>query len=80
MGEEMEELTCPNCNVDVDPVELKQNNLHCPTCGFDMSEAEEPADFVEAARIFPQVRWKGVTLPPSNGLIASLAMRLKLPV
>ena len=37
----MEELTCPNCNVDVDPVELKQNHLRCPTCGFDMSESGE---------------------------------------
>ena len=43
-------------------------------------EAEEPADFVQAARIFSQLRWKGVTLPPSDCLIASLAMRLKLPV
>jgi hypothetical protein len=43
-------------------------------------EAEEPADFVEAARIFSQLRWKGVTLPPSDCLIASLAMRLKLHV
>ena len=35
----MEEITCTNCNVDVDPEELKRNNLHCPTCGFDMSDA-----------------------------------------
>lgn len=40
----MNEVTCPNCNVDADPEELKQNNLHCPTCGFDMSEAKEPDD------------------------------------
>jgi hypothetical protein len=25
--------------VDVDPEELKRNNLHCPTCGFDMSDS-----------------------------------------
>ena len=41
---EMEELTCPNCNVDVDPDELKRNNLHCPTCGFDMSESSEDVE------------------------------------
>jgi len=35
----MEELTCPNCNVDIDPDELKRNHLRCPTCGFDMSES-----------------------------------------
>jgi len=40
----MEEQTCPNCNVDVDSQELKQNNLHCPTCGFDMSDAGEPEE------------------------------------
>lgn len=38
----MEEVTCPNCNCDVDKTELKQNNLLCPTCGFDMSDIEEP--------------------------------------
>ncbi len=37
----MEELTCPNCNVDVDPQELKRNFLRCPICGFDLSEAQE---------------------------------------
>ena len=35
----MEEITCPNCNVDADPQELKRNNLRCPTCGFDLSDA-----------------------------------------
>jgi uncharacterized Zn finger protein (UPF0148 family) len=51
----MEEQTCPNCNVDVDPEELKQNRLRCPTCGHDMSdvteeeweEEEEGEDFEE---------------------------------
>ena len=37
----MEEITCPNCNVDVDRDELKRNNQRCPTCGFDLSEAGE---------------------------------------
>ena len=35
----MQELTCPNCNVDVEKEELKRNNLCCPTCGFDMSDS-----------------------------------------
>ncbi len=35
----MQELTCSNCNVDVSQVELKQNNLRCPTCGYDFSDA-----------------------------------------
>ncbi len=37
------EQTCPNCNVDVDAEELKQNALRCPTCGHDMSDDEEDA-------------------------------------
>ena len=43
----MEVLTCPHCNVDTDPQELKQNRLRCPTCGFDMSDRQDddlPAD------------------------------------
>jgi tRNA(Ile2) C34 agmatinyltransferase TiaS len=43
----MEEITCPNCNVDTDPEELRRNNLRCPTCGYDMSEAEELEHFDE---------------------------------
>jgi hypothetical protein len=35
----MEQITCPNCNGDVDNEELKRNNLRCPTCGFDLSDA-----------------------------------------
>ena len=42
----MKEVTCPNCNVDVESEELRRNNLRCPTCGFDLSDAggdvEEP--------------------------------------
>ena len=50
----MEEITCPNCNVDVDREELKRNNLRCPTCGFDLSDAgevEEPDEDSEADAI-----------------------------
>ncbi len=43
----MEEITCPNCNVDVDREELKRNNLRCPTCGFDLSDAGEAAEPAE---------------------------------
>ncbi len=42
------------------------------------SETEEPADFVEAARIFARLRWKGITIPPTDCLIASIAIRRKL--
>ncbi|NIP98989.1 MAG: hypothetical protein GWO24_38565, partial [Akkermansiaceae bacterium] len=38
------EVTCPHCNVDVDAEELRQNNLCCPTCGFDLSEGVEDED------------------------------------
>ena len=37
----MKEITCPNCNVDVESEELRRNNLRCPTCGFDLSDAGE---------------------------------------
>ena len=41
-------------------------------------EAEAPEDFLEAARIFAALRWKGVTIPPSDCLIAAVARRLSL--
>ena len=43
-------------------------------------EAEEADDFVEAARIFSKLRWKGITLPPTDCLIAAVAVRRKLPL
>jgi PHP family Zn ribbon phosphoesterase len=46
----MEQITCPNCNVDADPEELRRNNLRCPTCGFDLSDAgdvKEPDEQLE---------------------------------
>ena len=43
----MEEITCTNCNVDVDPEELKRNNLRCPTCGFDLSDSGDAEDLDE---------------------------------
>src|SRR3990172_3736698 len=41
-------------------------------------ETEEPSDFTEAARIFARLRWKGITIPPTDCLIAAVAMRRKL--
>jgi predicted nucleic acid-binding protein len=41
-------------------------------------ESEEPDDFVEAARIFAQLRWAGVTITPTDCLIAAVAIRRKL--
>jgi len=43
----MEEITCPNCNVDVEPEELRRNNLRCPTCGFDLSDTGDVEDLDE---------------------------------
>src|SRR5580704_3533347 len=40
----MQEITCPNCNVDVEQEELRRNNLRCPTCGFDLSDTEDKED------------------------------------
>ena len=38
-------------------------------------EPEQPADFVEAARMYARLRWKGVTVPPPDCLIAAVARR-----
>ncbi len=43
-------------------------------------EPEQPEDFVEAARIFARLRWKGVTIPPSDCLIAAVAIRNNCPL
>lgn len=40
----MKEITCSNCNVDVESEELRRNNLRCPTCGFDLSDAGDVED------------------------------------
>src|SRR6266699_2409956 len=42
------------------------------------SEAEAPEDFVEAARIFARLRWKGITIPPTDCLVAAVAIRRKV--
>lgn len=42
------------------------------------SETEEPADFIEAARVFARLRWNGITIPPTDCLIAAVALRRKL--
>ena len=47
----MEELTCPNCNVDIAKEEAKRNNLCCPTCGFDLTASDE----VEATELADEV-------------------------
>ena len=43
-------------------------------------EPEQPEDFVEAARIFARLRWKGVTIPPSDCLIAAVSIRNNYPL
>jgi len=43
-------------------------------------EAETREDFSEAARIFAALRWKGITIPPGDCLIAALSRRLSLPL
>jgi len=42
------------------------------------AEVETHADFVEAARVFARLRWRGVTLPPTDCLVAAVALRRKL--
>jgi predicted nucleic acid-binding protein len=43
-------------------------------------EAEQPEDFVSAARLYAGLRWKGVTVPASDCLIAAVAQRHGLSV
>ena len=38
-------------------------------------EAETPDDFAEAARTYARLRWKGVTVPAADCLIAEVAKR-----
>jgi predicted nucleic acid-binding protein len=38
-------------------------------------ESEQPDDFVSAARLYAGLRWKGVTVPAADCLIAALARR-----
>ena len=42
------------------------------------AEQEQPEDFVEASHIFARLRWKGLTIPPTDCLIAAVAIRRKL--
>src|SRR5262245_21380276 len=46
--------------------------------GLWETAAEEPSDFTEAARIFARLRWKGITVPPADCLIAAIAIRKNL--
>ncbi len=44
------------------------------------SEVEQPEDFLEAARTYARLRWKGTTVPPADCLIAAVAKRCGLLV
>lgn len=43
-------------------------------------EAETPADFLAAALIFARLRWDGKTVPPSDCLVAAVALRSGLEI
>jgi predicted nucleic acid-binding protein len=43
-------------------------------------EPEQPEDFVKAARTYARLRWQGVTVPPSDCLIAAVARRSGLAI
>ncbi len=43
-------------------------------------EPEKREDFIAAARLFAELRWAGVTIPPSDCLVAAVALRCKAPV
>ena len=38
-------------------------------------EPEQPQDFETAAGIYARLRWRGLTIPPADCLIAALALR-----
>src|SRR5438034_9741164 len=42
------------------------------------SIAEEPADFTEGAHLLARLRWTGITIPPSDCLMAAVAIRKNL--
>lgn len=42
------------------------------------AEVETPDDFIEAARVFARLRWRGVTIPPTDCLVAAVALRRRL--
>jgi predicted nucleic acid-binding protein len=41
---------------------------------------ETGADFVESARLYARLRWAGDTVPASDCLVATVALRLALPL
>jgi predicted nucleic acid-binding protein len=41
-------------------------------------EAEQPDDFASAAKTYAALRWKGITIPASDCLIAAVARRRSL--
>ncbi len=41
---------------------------------------EQPEDYVEAAGLFAGLRWRGLTIPPSDCLIAALTLRLEVSI
>jgi predicted nucleic acid-binding protein len=43
-------------------------------------EAEQAVDFRLAARLFAQLRWADITVPPSDCLIAAVAKRCGIPI
>jgi predicted nucleic acid-binding protein len=43
-------------------------------------EAEQPADFVVAAGMYANLRWKGLTIPAADCLIAAVAKRCDMRV
>ncbi len=43
-------------------------------------EAEQPADFIVAASLCANLRWKGTTIPAADCLIAAVAKRCGMPV
>ena len=42
------------------------------------AETEERADFLEGARVFARLRWRGIAVPPTDCLVAAVAIRRKL--
>lgn len=43
-------------------------------------EAEQLEDFIRAAEMYARLRWRGLTVPPSDCLIAALAQRCDMMI